>query len=421
MTDKQKILIVDDKPENLFSLETTLKETSAEIVKAQSGNEALLASLNHDFALAILDVQMPGMDGYELAGHLRSEDQTRHVPIIFLTAYAEEKEMFKGYQIGAMDYIVKPYDPVVLLSKVLAFLELHRQRSEIQEQSNRLEDLVGERTAELQHVNERLLQEIAERKRVEEAVRKLNDDLELLVSQRTTQLKAVNHELEAFAYSVSHDLRAPLRAVEGFSQALLEDHLEALDEQGRDYLERISGEARRMAQLIQDLLALSRVTRAEMSSRQVDLSATAMEVVDTLRKSEPARRVDVEIEPGLYVNGDPRLLRQVLENLLANAWKFTRDKTDARIEFGRTNGGRTETYFVRDNGAGFDMRYVAKLFSPFQRLHGMTEFPGTGVGLSTVRRIVTRHGGQVWAEGVVDQGATFLFTLNEEDGKGGAS
>ena len=413
MNTPQKILVVDDKSENLHALQTTLKETNAEVVKAQSGNDALIAALNHDFALAILDVQMPGMDGYELAGHLRSEEQTKHVPIIFLTAYADEQQMFKGYGIGAMDYIVKPYDPVVLLSKVLAFLELHRQRAEIQRQTNHLEEVVSERTVALKLMNDRLMQEIADRTRAEDAVRKLNDDLEALVAERTRQLKAVNKELEAFAYSVSHDLRAPLRAVEGFSQALLEDYRDALDAQGKDYLQRVSSEARRMAQLIQDLLVLSRVTRAEMNLQPVDLTALAMDVLEMLRSGEPSRQVQVQVAEGLAACGDPQLLRQVLENLLGNAWKFTSHREQARIEVGSEQRDGTETFWIRDNGAGFDMDYSEKLFVPFLRLHGMTEFPGTGVGLSTVQRIIARHGGRVWADAAVDQGATFYFTLGK--------
>lgn len=413
MNTPQKILVVDDKSENLHALQTTLKETNAEVVKAQSGNDALIAALNHDFALAILDVQMPGMDGYELAGHLRSEEQTKHVPIIFLTAYADEQQMFKGYGIGAMDYIVKPYDPVVLLSKVLAFLELHRQRAEIQRQTNHLEEVVSERTVALKLMNDRLMQEIADRTRAEDAVRKLNDDLEALVAERTRQLKAVNKELEAFAYSVSHDLRAPLRAVEGFSQALLEDYRDALDAQGKDYLQRVSSEARRMAQLIQDLLVLSRVTRAELNLQPVDLTALAMDVLEMLRSGEPSRQVQVQVAEGLAACGDPQLLRQVLENLLGNAWKFTSHREQARIEVGSEQRDGTETFWIRDNGAGFDMDYSEKLFVPFLRLHGMTEFPGTGVGLSTVQRIIARHGGRVWADAAVDQGATFYFTLGK--------
>lgn len=414
MSEKQKILIVDDRPENLYALESTLKETNAEIVKAMSGNDALVACLNHEFALAILDVQMPEMDGYELAEHLRSEEKTRHIPIVFLTAYSDDQQMFKGYGIGAMDYIVKPYDPIVLLSKVLAFLELDRQRAEIQRQRTHLEDIVFDRTRELNQVNEKLLQEISDRKRAEEEVRKLNDDLELLVNRRTAQLEAVNKELEAFAYSVSHDLRAPLRAIEGFSQALLEDYQAALDEQGKDYLQRVSGEARRMAQLIQDLLVLSRVTRAEMSFQPVDLSSLALNVVEMLRQGDPSHHVDVSVAKGLTADGDPHLLRQVLDNLLGNAWKFTVRTENARIELASQNLEENDTYFVRDNGAGFDMAYADKLFSPFQRLHGMTEFPGTGIGLSTVQRIITRHGGRVWAEGAVGRGATFYFTLGDK-------
>jgi signal transduction histidine kinase len=418
MKDVQKILVVDDKPENLHALRATLKETNAELIEAQCGNDALIAALNHDFAVAILDVQMPGMDGYELAEHLRSEEQTKHIPIIFLTAYADEQQMFRAYGLGAMDYLVKPYDPIILLSKVLAFLELDRQRAEIQRQSNRLEDLVGERTAELERVNERLVEQIAERQRAEDEVRKLNDDLELLVADRTRQLAAVNKELEAFAYSVSHDLRAPLRAVEGISQALLEDYQAALDDRGKDYLLRVSAEARRMAQLIQDLLALSRVTRAEMRFQPVDLSALATDVVAMLRRGEPAREVAVTLAPDLATQGDPHLLRQVLENLLGNAWKFTSHTEGARIAFGSVTTDGMETYCVRDNGAGFDMEYASKLFVPFQRLHGMSEFAGTGIGLSTVQRVITRHGGRVWAEAAVGQGATFYFTLGDRSRAG---
>jgi hypothetical protein len=417
MSAEQKILVVDDKPANLHALESTLADTNATVVKATSGNDALIASLNHDFALAILDVQMPEMDGYELAEHLRSAERTRHVPIVFMTAYADEKQMFKGYGIGAVDYIVKPYDPIILLSKILAFLELDRQRAEVQRQRNRLEEIVGERTVELRRVNDKLLAEIAERKKAEREVHQLNEKLERLVARRTAQLEAANEELEAFAYSVSHDLRAPLRAVEGFSQALLEDYRDALDDQGRDFLQRVSGEARRMARLIQDLLLLSRVTRAEMDFQPIDLSALAEEVIAELRRREPARRVAVEVTAGLAAQGDARLLRQALENLLGNAWKFTGRRREARIEVGAAPQQGEVCFFVRDNGAGFDMAYADKLFVPFQRLHRMDEFTGTGVGLSTVQRIIARHGGRIWADSAPEAGTTFYFTLGGDPGE----
>ncbi len=416
MPAEQKILVVDDKPANIQALATTLADTSATVVKATSGNDALVASLNHDFALAILDVQMPSMDGYELAEHLRNETRTRRVPIIFMTAYADEKQMFKAYGIGAVDYIVKPYDPIILLSKVLAFLELDQQRTAVQRQRNHLGEIVGERTAELRRVNDKLLAEIAERKKAEQEVHQLNQELERLVARRTAQLEAANQELEAFAYSVSHDLRAPLRAVEGFSQALLEDYRDALDDQGRDFLQRVSGEARRMAQLIQDLLLLSRVTRAEMDFQPIDLSALAEEVIAELRRREPARRVAVELAPGLAAQGDARLLRQALDNLLGNAWKFTGRRREARIEVGAAPQQGGLCFFVRDNGAGFDMAYADKLFVPFQRLHRMDEFTGTGVGLSTVQRIIARHGGRIWADSAPEAGTTFYFTLGSDVG-----
>ena len=255
--------------------------------------------------------------------------------------------------------------------------------------------------------------DITERRQSEQRVRELNQELEQRVLERTRDLEAVIRELESFAYSVSHDLRAPLRAVEGFSQALLEDYPDKLNTRGKDYLQRVSVEAQRMAQLINDLLELSRVTRAEMRVEQVDISAMAQNVMDMLRQSEPEREINVVIAGELSVDGDSRLLRQVMENLLGNAWKFTGSRPGAEVEFGTEEQEGRAVYFVRDNGVGFDMRYADKLFIPFQRLHGMKEFPGTGIGLSTVHRIVTRHGGRVWFESEVDRGSTFYFTLHD--------
>lgn len=236
-------------------------------------------------------------------------------------------------------------------------------------------------------------------------------ELERRVAERTAELEAANHELEAFSYSVSHDLRAPLRAMDGFSKMLMEDYHDSLDETGRDYLARVHGASQRMAQLIDDLLSLSRVTRAEMRREPVDLSALALEAVEAIRRKEPERRVEVAIAPGLEVWGDPRLLGLVLENLLSNAWKFTSRSDEARIELGALEEAEGLVYFVKDNGAGFEMAYVDKLFNAFQRLHSASEYPGTGVGLATVQRIVRRHGGQVRAEGETGKGATFYFTL----------
>jgi light-regulated signal transduction histidine kinase (bacteriophytochrome) len=254
--------------------------------------------------------------------------------------------------------------------------------------------------------------EIVERQQAEQRAQDLNQGLQ----QAILELKAVNKELEAFSYSVSHDLRAPLRSIDGFSQALLEDCLDQLGSTGQDYLRRIRSATQRMGQLIDDLLTLSRVTRSEMQKESVDLSRLASCICTNLQQAYPERQVDFEVQPGLVVQGDARLLRVLLDNLLNNAWKFTSRQLQARIEFGaiaQENG--MPVYFVRDDGVGFDMVYVNKLFRPFQRLHGMNEFPGNGIGLATVQRIVHRHGGRVWAEGALTRGATFYFTLCAEE------
>jgi PAS domain S-box-containing protein len=256
--------------------------------------------------------------------------------------------------------------------------------------------------------------DITDRKRAEDQVQQLNSELEHRVRQRTAELEASTRELDAFAYSVSHDLRAPLRSLDGYSQLLVEDCGDRLDEAGREYLQRLQANVARMAQMIDDLLHLSRATRTALRRSAVDLTGLAGEVLTDLRAAEPDRAVEVRVAPGLTATGDPDLVRLVLQNLLGNAWKFTARRPDGAIDVDHEPGTDAEggdVFCVRDNGAGFDMRFAGKLFEPFQRLHASSEFEGNGIGLAIVHRIVSRHGGRIWAEGTEGAGAAFRFTL----------
>ncbi len=398
--ERVKILLVDDQPENLLSAEAVLESLGEEIVKAQSGREALLHLLDNDFAVIVLDIMMPEMDGFETAMLIRQRARSQHTPIIFLTALGRGEEHIRtGYDLGAVDYIVKPFVAEILRTKVSVFVELNRASTLLRQQSELLE-----------RRNEELQQAIERSRRAEEEIKALNRHLE----RQLTELEEVNRELEAFSFTVSHDLRGPLSRIAGFSKALLEFYVGHLDETGRRYLERIDHSAGRMCELVEDLLRFSRITRVEVAQQNVDLSRMARGLAGELASRDTGRNVEFVIADGVEGWADPTLLRSALQNLLENAWKYTGKREAARIEFGVEQGAGGRVYFVRDNGVGFDMTEANRLFNPFQRLHKEADFEGTGIGLATVDRIIRRHGGKIWAQGEVGRGATFFFTLGHE-------
>ncbi|MBA2252451.1 MAG: response regulator [Nitrospirales bacterium] len=384
------ILLVDDLPENLLALESVLSSLEQNIVKANSCSEALRYILEQDFAVILLDVKMPDTDGFETAALIRARERSKHVPIIFLTGLSGNEDMIRGYLMGAVDYLFKPFIPEVLQSKVAVFVDLYRVRARASQQAR-----------ELAAINQRLEQEINERKRTE---------WELKLHQ--AQLEAANTELEAFSYSVSHDLRAPLRHIDGFADLLQQHGSSQLDEKGRRCVTKISESASRMGRLINDLLEFSRMGRNEMRRQQVNMNYLVNDVIDQLQSEVEGRHISWNIGPLPDVQGDSAMLRQVLANLIANAIKYTSPRERAHIDIGcRTEESHETVIFVRDNGVGFDMQYGYKLFGVFQRLHSNTQFEGTGIGLANVRRIIAKHGGRTWAEGVIHEGATFYFSL----------
>lgn len=391
----KRVLAVDDSPTFLNLLSEELLKEGYEVATAESGSEALDLLKVQRADCILLDLVMPNLTGKETCRAIKASPDLREIPVIILTAHSEEDAMIDSINAGADDYVAKSNDFEILKARLRA--QIRRKHFEM-ENRRMVEEL---HWAEVQASEARASKELAETRA------KLLADLQ----DKHTQLVAVNKELESFAYSVSHDLRAPLRAMSGLSTALLEDYGGDLDELAKDYLVRIVAGSKRMGQLIDDLLKLSRLSRTEMHKESVDLTEMALSMTAEFKALHPNRMVEVQVEAGMKVTADRQLLSIALRNLLQNAWKFTSKKNSPRIEVGSGMNSGDRQYFVRDNGAGFDMAYVNKLFGPFQRLHSETEFEGTGIGLATCQRVFQRHGGQIWAQSEVDLGATFFFTL----------
>ncbi len=390
------LLAVDDSPTYLNRLVEEVQVEGYEIILARSGQEALDLLAIQTADCILLDVVMPGLSGPETCRRIKAIPHLRDIPLLLLTAKDDAEAMLEGFNAGADDYISKSSEFEVLRARVRA--QIRRKQFEVE--------------------NRRIREELAAKARdfAEAAANRITMETQAKLLE---QLENANRELDSFSYSVSHDLRAPLRAIDGFSKILLGEYSHVLDTEGQRLLKVICDRTREMGTLINDLLAFSRVGKATFQKSEVDLTDLVQSVVDTLKPSDPNRPVSVTLKPLDKVYGDPSMLRHVFTNLISNALKFTGHRKNPVIEIGSAPEGDEIVFYIKDNGAGFDMQYANKLFGVFQRLHDMNEFEGTGVGLAIVKRVVERHGGRVWAEGKVDQGAAFYFTLSSEGKKNG--
>jgi two-component system, sensor histidine kinase and response regulator len=371
--DKVNVLVVDDDATKRFALRTILAPLDENIVEASSGADALRQLLRNEFAVVLLDVRMPIMDGFETAQLIRQRPRSELTPIIFVTALDQaETDMGRGYNLGAVDFVFAPVVPAIMRAKVSVFMELYRAQQEL---------------------------------------RRYRTQLETLVEERTIALTAINRELEAFSYAVSNDLRGPLIAFDAMSEKLLEQNRSRLDDETARNLDRMREAGKRMTSVFDGLQMLFRLTGGEIKREQVDVSALAEQAAEEQRVTNPDRKVEVDISPGITVNGDRRLVRVLVGNLMDNAWKFSALRPAPRLVVGHESVDGEPRVFVKDNGVGFDMIDTHRLFGAFQRLHSQSDFPGAGLGLATARRIVNRHGGKIWAEGAVGEGATFFFVL----------
>jgi len=396
---KVKILLVDDRPANLLALETILEDLGQDLVKATSGKEALRYLLNNDFAVILLDVKMPEMDGFETAALIRERERSRHTPILFVTAHKDDEHLFRGYYAGAVDFLYKPINPEVLRSKVTVFVELSRKNEQLRHHAEMLE----QRNAELERA-------IRERQKAEEEIRRLNAELELRVRERTGELVRANEELRQFGYAASHDLREPLRTVASYTQLLTRRFDDKFDAEAREFMAYIVDSVHRMDSLLSDLLAYSHQLNAtDQAFSLVDSEAVLAGVLMNLDSSIRETGAEVTHDPLPTVTSDFVQLGQVFQNLIGNSIKY-RSEAPPRIHISAKENEDDWEFSFKDNGMGIDPRYHEQIFGIFKRLHGR-EYPGTGIGLALVKRIVERHGGRIWVESEAGKGATFRFTL----------
>jgi len=372
---KARILCVDDEPQNLSLLEAMLIPRGYVVVKAVNGPEALERIRTERIDICLLDVMLPGMDGFEVCRRIKADVLHQNIPVIMITSFADMENRIMGIEAGAEDFISNPFNSAEVLARIKMLLQV-------------------------KSLNDRLQSAYTN-------IARLNNDL----AARAADLEYANRELEAFNYTVAHDLRNPLNVISSYCQLITEFYGDSLDETCRHYIHQAYEGTLQMNRLIEALLDFSKLAHVELNRDKVDLSSMAREVAGELKKTETARRVEFRIADGIVANGDADLLRAVLANLLGNAWKFSTTREEAVIEFGAKEIDGETVYFVRDNGTGFDIADADKLFAPFQQLPGAEESRGFGIGLSTVERIIRRHGGRVYAEGEPGKGATFYFSL----------
>ncbi len=395
-----KILIVDDRPSNLLTLESILEDLGQEIVRATSGKEALRHLLRDDYAVILLDVKMPEMDGFETATLIREREKSRHTPIVFLTAHKEEEHVFRGYYAGAVDFLYKPINPEVLRSKVSVFVDLSLKTELLRRQAQVLQA----RNAELEALAE-------QRGRAEEQIRALNSDLEERVRDRTAELSRSNEELRSFAYAASHDLKEPMRTIASYTQLLSQRYKDKLDGDGSEFLGYVVDAVRRMDALLSDLLTYSQHLGSKPPIlQQVNAEAVLTGVMMNVQASIKETGAQVTHDPlPAAITSDFAQLSQIFQNLVSNAIKY-RGSDPPRIHIGAEETDNDWTFSVKDNGLGIEAAYKDQIFGIFKRLHGR-EFPGTGMGLAICKKIVERHGGRVWVESDPGKGSTFYFTV----------